>query len=396
MTQNFNQISKTATNLLNEIYEKHLLNQTTFDGVGGVPMNGGPGSTSKYRGNGCIGDNRLVGGASTSGKREADFNFNNLCNLESPRRGEANRNVHKVAAGMGANGNANLSSPAKLTVSKAAKSRLPAKKSIGHPGDGCGGSGGISGNSGISGISGSDCVSGKLFAKNPRKFPSASSGSGVSGNDENLFEASYAQPSGNEKSVFYESSDYGPHKHFYTKQPSALVDGGNGGGGGGGKLTTTIRGEPVGGNVFEKNRPVDFPVAVAPTGDAPVESNTNCEYANSKINIMLETAQAMAAAAYFARFVSFFIVLLRILNCLFWAKFMLLPFCGERVGTSAGQSSRDECAFRNVLVQFNFNIRLRNDSWLQSMDSKFLFSLQHSSICGEFLWENRPEANHCF
>lgn len=32
-TSNFNQISKTATNLLNDIYEKHLLNQTTFDNV---------------------------------------------------------------------------------------------------------------------------------------------------------------------------------------------------------------------------------------------------------------------------------------------------------------------------------------------------------------------------
>lgn len=31
--QNFNQISKTATNLLNDIYEKHLLNQTKFENV---------------------------------------------------------------------------------------------------------------------------------------------------------------------------------------------------------------------------------------------------------------------------------------------------------------------------------------------------------------------------
>ncbi|CAD7080007.1 unnamed protein product [Hermetia illucens] len=39
--QNFNQISKTATNLLNDIYEKHLLSQTTFQNVS-LPNNRPP------------------------------------------------------------------------------------------------------------------------------------------------------------------------------------------------------------------------------------------------------------------------------------------------------------------------------------------------------------------
>lgn len=350
MTQNFNEISKTATNLLNDIYERHLLSQTTFESASAsaspvvattVQSSGSATSTHQQQSSNAV---ALKCALATNENRpsESDFNFNNLCYQQTtaaPNQRPKNALTLKLIANKVSNKskmpkhvtNAKSNAPGEC---RRTTSNSVTEKDKENVNETC--ENGI--NNGVSSTPvtathhqvltrryGSDKV------QHPRKFSmtymmpnhsqdtnAASTSTAAIGHHE-----SAQKSSGNgmatiiENNTFYEASDYVGHRKQFTRNDIVGV-------GIKTKMTesktsaaTGKRGEPVGGN-FYVTATAASPLAVISTIDAkppPTEakpslnkgeksSSANAEFANnSKINIMLETAQAMAAAAYFARFV---------------------------------------------------------------------------------------------
>lgn len=278
---NFNQISKTATSLLNEIYEKHLLSQTTFENVNAASVN-------IYRG--------ITDGAVQ--QPDADHNFNNLChqvspaghqqyhNPRPPQSCNVDVNVHRNALNYTNNVGENVGScgagvgGGDLIVQRNVKTRMPKRTDENLPM--------------------------KVQQKNAkylcdskqsiagRKYP-------LDGNEPSLYEISYVQRSKTDVNLFYGGSDLGA---MQSKQFTSDING-----------KISVRTEPVGGNFYQENMYSGCnsignigSVGMSATSNGVVSGAVNNKYENrnSKINIMLETAQAMAAAAYFARFVEIY------------------------------------------------------------------------------------------
>lgn len=285
VSTNFNQISKTATSLLNEIYEKHLLNQTTFENVNPVSVN-------IYRGNSSGGGQQP----------DADNNFNNLChqvpqpiihqqyhNSRLQQNYNVESNVHRNALIYASNAGENIGngSGSDVMVQRNIKTRMPKRTNENFPMK-------VQKNAKYL------CDSKQSIASG-RKYPQ---------DEPSLYEISYVQRSKTDVNLFYGGSDLGG---MQSKQFTSDING-----------KISVRTEPVGGNFYQENVYSGCnsignigSVGMSGAGNGVVSGAVNNKYENrnSKINIMLETAQAMAAAAYFARFVeiyckfSFFFVL---------------------------------------------------------------------------------------
>lgn len=274
VSTNFNQISKTATSLLNEIYEKHLLNQTTFENVNAASVN-------IYRG-------IPSGGVQ---QPDADHNFNNLCHQVSPvihqqyhntrpqQSCNVELNVHRNALNYASNVGENFGNGASggdLMVQRNVKTRMPKRTNENLPMK-------VQKNAKYL------CDSKQSIAGG-RKYP-------TDGNEPSLYEISYVQRSKTDVNLFYGGSDLGA---VQSKQFTSDING-----------KISVRTEPVGGNFYQENVYGGCnsignigSVGMSGVGNGVVSGAVNNKYENrnSKINIMLETAQAMAAAAYFARF----------------------------------------------------------------------------------------------
>ncbi len=274
---NFNQISKTATSLLNEIYEKHLLSQTTFENVNAAPVN-------IYRG--------ITAGAVQ--QSDADHNFNNLCHQVSPsihqqyhhhprpqhqQSCNVELNVHRnglnYASNVGENVGSSGGGGGDLMVQRNVKTRMPKRTNENLPMK-------VQKNAKYLCDSKQSIASGK-------KYP-------LDGSEPSLYEISYVQRSKTDVNLFYGGSDLGA---VQSKQFTSDING-----------KISVRTEPVGGNFYQENVYSGCnsignigSVGMSGAGNGVVSGAVNNKYENrnSKINIMLETAQAMAAAAYFAR-----------------------------------------------------------------------------------------------
>lgn len=347
MTQNFNQISKTATNLLNDIYEKHLLSQTTFENVNA--MNGfcvkGMAGKNGGCGNGVSammaaratdrptpmkhGLGRVSGGATIvqhrSMRPEQDFNFNNLCHQESPSL--APTAVAATTVGQRATNHGQQIPPTATIVSANAAIVNQPKASFAHSKSPKAprivlrnvADGGGAATANVASCSGSHAttafpvaattisVSGaKHQAPTKAMVATDSKGNAITTvyaacADGNSFDVNYTHPAGRrETNVFYDSSDYGIRKQL-NKANGDSHSGYNG--------KISVRGEPVGGNFYDESHGVKGDVSLATAvivadGNRRTDTAATNKYecgSNNKINIMLETAQAMAAAAYFAR-----------------------------------------------------------------------------------------------
>lgn len=336
MPQNFNQISKTATNLLNDIYERHLLNQTTFDGA---TASSGTAAPSTCTSNGA--NWRTM-------RTESDFNFNNLC-YEEPHLPPSSTTMAQPTNFQAANMNATIkmqrpqtySGQQKLPANKITKnSRMP-RRSVDQSimVDDIGG--------GEDSTSASHERNGRVCDNNVRPFHQQTFSSKWNANDDKIhgrkiptsymsatgtaaaaenhgnvplyekIERTYApHPNIIKSHIFYDASDYGGgglgHRKPFGKY-GVDVDAN-------GIRNGALRYQPTGENVY--NNKASTPMALLSSsgmgatngnvGGCNAESGSiglktaakNFEYTNnSKINFMLETAQAMAAAAYFARFV---------------------------------------------------------------------------------------------
>lgn len=327
--QNFNRISKTATNLLNDIYERHLLNQTTFEHANTIKTMSSP-SPAKFHGNGSTSGNYGAMNQHSS-RPEADFNFNNLCYQDSAafhrptNNNEMNKNI--VQWQQQKQFFLDQQQQQKFIIDRNSKLARIVKRP--NPEDAKTRNEIISGNSVNKVVNnasesnicsvGSNSVQPQQYLKKSacdkmqtRKYLITSSYNQHqhnSSNEENVYEISCVQPSIIENNVFYDcTSDYGPHhKTFGNKIVSSQSGVGSSVGIGVTRDTNkivSVRGEPVGGNFYVEEKPANGLSAVLTKDDYESVATTNCEYTNSsKINIMLETAQAMAAAAYFARLV---------------------------------------------------------------------------------------------
>lgn len=335
MTQNFNQISKTATNLLNDIYERHLLNQTTFDGV---TATSGTAATTTIASNGA--NWRPM-------RTESDFNFNNLC-YEEPQLPPSTTTMPQPTNFTAANMNPSIqmqrpqqySGQQKLQANKITKNnRMPrrsADQSIMVDDVG----GGEDSSSASHERNGRVCDNnGRAFhqqtfsskwnanddkihgRKIPTSYVTAAGTAAAAGNHENVplyekIERTYApHPNIIKSHIFYDASDYGGglgHRKPFGKY-GVEVDAS-------GIRNGALRYQPTGENVY--NNKASTPMALLSSSGMGATNGVvgggsgdgggvglktaakNFEYTNnSKINFMLETAQAMAAAAYFARFV---------------------------------------------------------------------------------------------
>lgn len=327
MTQNFNQISKTATNLLNDIYEKHLLNQTTFENVntmngfcisgnGVIGSGGGGGSSSiggSYIGPGGVSDgdrvtpptkltanvNGTVAGANVirNARPEPDFNFNNLCHQELPANRPAHHHGHEtnkyqpqqqMRGGICATTNTTVAAAAIVVDQtkssplfgngKSLKSRI-LRRNIGDGVDG-----NTAANHTINATVAGHCGGAVTSPRMPAYAKAAAiseakcnSNSVTYASHGNLFDGNYApHMAGKETNVVgYDSSDYGVRVQSN-------------------KIVGDIRREPVGGNFYDEK-----------SIGGGAGNGDRRDGSNNKINLMLETAQAMAAAAYFARLVNY-------------------------------------------------------------------------------------------
>lgn len=268
---NFNQISKTATSLLNEIYEKHLLSQTTFENVN-------PATVNIYKG--------ITAGPLQ--QSDADHNFNNLCHQVSPpihqqyhgarpqqqscnvglnvhRNGLNYANVVGEYVGNGVGGDLMVQRNGRTRMPKRTNENLPTK---------------VQKNARYL------CDS-KQSIVNGRKYPS-------DGSEPSLYEISYVQRSKTDVNLFYGGSDLGA---MQSKQFTSDING-----------KISIRSDPVGGNFYQENAYSIGGVgmsSVVGAGNGVLAGAVNNKYENrnGKINITLETAEAIA---YFARFVEIY------------------------------------------------------------------------------------------
>lgn len=282
--------------MLNDIYEKHLLNQTRFENANAINKQtaGGGGGF----------------GAGHVGAADADFNLNGLTHQQhlqlqhqhhqmrqqSVVTGEQNKipNVSYAPRLMGANG-ATLMAGTELMIKNNQRQRVPRKisesvalkiqKSLCEKQSAA-----------ASAMMGGVVGGGGMLAA--RKQPPG-------GNEVNLFEPSYVHRTKTDVNLVY-----GGYEHSAAVQSKQYIQGSSGTTGScdaNGKIS--VRAEPVGGNNFYQDNLCEYSSkAAVPTNGGGAITTNNYEHRNSKINIMLETAQAMAAAAYFARFVEIYLL----------------------------------------------------------------------------------------
>lgn len=162
-----------------------------------------------------------------------------------------------------------------------------------------------------------DKMQGRKVAASYMSAAAATATTAAAGNQENVplyekIERTYSpHPSVIKSNIFYDASDYGGgvgHRKPFGKYGVGRMEAGA-------IKSGALRYEPTGENVYNKaSTPMAMPSSAMGAGHSigggvsdAVGLKTaakNFEYTNnSKINFMLETAQAMAAAAYFARFV---------------------------------------------------------------------------------------------
>lgn len=354
---NFNNISKTATNLLHDIYEKHLLAQTRFNVTTGAisEQPAAPATVST-----AISPNAAV---------KTNFNFNSLCKQQQLQLMSRQQKWVVANSGGGAAGR---------VVGGTSAANAPPEAG----GGGGGAGGGVDEGGGVEMM-----IKNNLRQRVPRKIsesvslklqrslnekqmalaassalrrrpigtsataaatPAVSCGGGGGGSGA-LQEAIYVQHAKTNGNSVY--CDLQPSKQYAGE--AVLVEGGTqlahvGGAhhqhGQDGDINGKISGrtEAVGGNIYvaasssssavDDSRSISgglsalhVPAALmssalgaaVPTPTTATTSNRSNAVAaathsafvhrNSKINIVLETAQAMAAAAYFARFVQIYI-----------------------------------------------------------------------------------------
>lgn len=376
MTHNFNQISKTATNLLHDIYEKHLLNQTKFDCTNDDV------STAKY----IAARKNSTSGAIAIERSETDFKFNNhnlyrnemQTALLTPAKGN---HLNVTFQHQSTDQSMTTMHFEKITANKNARVRFVNRNAAiisnevivnGKGKIGCD-------SDSVTDVQikklheNSNKTIGDNFCLPPsiqqqqqqqlllmqqqkqyelsKKYAPSRNSSYADGGEMSFM---HVQPNIVEKNHFYESPIYNGYGnkqhinskislddcHFYrsnyanaSKSFTKIV---------GDSVAASYleRGQPVGGNFCEDTSTkqktpttlltttpaaagaaIPSPLAVISAVNAKACSNTfttnaittsggvstlatNCEYtSNSKINIMFETAQAMAAAGYFARLV---------------------------------------------------------------------------------------------
>lgn len=298
LTQNFNQISKTATTLWNGIYERHLLNQTKFecnpDEI--LANNKRIQQIPNIRHNNASGVNNTI-----IPRSDANFNFNNHLHqnemLQTPAAKVKNREQ-------------NLTEIGNATMTKIIRNRLLNQ---------------VKNSSGIE-----DAII-RNFHENPNDEQHY-----LISHDKNPNKFLNFNATKNELQI--------PSEMHFMCKPSNIIEMNGHNKQFNRKMRTTSchmyktngivsqannfsgignvhleRGQPVGGNHCEDSATTNtlsvisavnakigcntFTNAITTSGGEST-SATNSEYtAQSKINLMLETAQAMAAAAYFARLV---------------------------------------------------------------------------------------------
>lgn len=234
---NFNQISKTATNLLNDIYEKHLLSQTRFE------------------------------------------------NRPSLFAGD----IDKLPQHAGILRPGQITGGTELMIKNNLRQRVPRKVS----------------ESVAMKIQKSLCE----IQQNGMPAAAAAARKQPTGGNEVVVEAGVAPRSKFGNFVYGEHHQQQQHSAMMIMpMPQSKQYQVGGGADVNGKIS--VRAEPVGGNNFYHQDNLcdysggggcDVGVGDNTDADGPAGAGNKYEHRNSKINIMLETAQAMAAAAYFAR-----------------------------------------------------------------------------------------------
>lgn len=385
MTQNFNQISKTATNLLNDIYEKHLLSQTTFENVNtlngicamnvagnnGISNGGGSGNafssivtarTTVAGGTPIKHGGRKMNGGATMVQQsqqqqrivqcppEQDLNFNNLCHQESASAAATAAASTKMLVNQRAIGHnhENLSTTSMDAVTNKATaynspqraanacaivdlakapllgghSKSPKARSVRRNAADGGDVASVNVAADYAAVTAAVVPHSMPPAKHhqtPTKTMPATDAKSNSNahpmyavcTDGNSYDANFVHPVAvgrRETNVFHDSSDYDARKQLNKTHGGGshhAIHGYNG--------KISVRGEPVGGNFYDASYSVKGGAAMtaaAVVADCDRRTDTLAATAakyergsNNKINIMLETAQAMAAAAYFARLV---------------------------------------------------------------------------------------------
>lgn len=225
--QNFNQISKTATNLLNDIYEKHLLSQTKFE----------------------YGNN---GGGESNHPIKTDFNLNNAFQQLIKQKDSTYVITESLK-------NHNQLYETVDTVNLTDYNKHPNYSTRGM-------SGGVGCMTNNSVISNSKPIRMKRTIEGGNSQPQPQSSSSLSSA---FVGQKYFRSTTNEcsdKSSFEISSSAQRSIHENKNK----------------------RATPIGGNHTKEFTECE-------------NGSVRFEYRNSKINLMLETAQAIAAAAYFAR-----------------------------------------------------------------------------------------------
>lgn len=244
--QNFNQISKTATNLLNDIYEKHLLNQTKFENVNIMNLYGMT-TAASVENNFTRGVRRSGNGGNSSMKNSnVETQHHQLINQKNILS-ESVKNQQQFYQSVDANHLSDYNKP-NLNFRQGAVKISHKSRRIDGAGD--------------------TINQQEKFIRNFNENETIEVMKQIK--EHNLMQRT------NEISYFqqnYNKTENG--SGLYTVKEDSTQ-----------QNMPKRRATPIGGDLCE-------------------QESVKFEYRNSKINLMLETAQAMAAAAYFARLVIF-------------------------------------------------------------------------------------------
>lgn len=246
--QNFNQISKTATNLLNDIYEKHLLNQTKFENVNIMNLYGM--TTAASVENNFTRGIRRNGNGNVGGQNSCMKNLNVEIQHQQLIKqktilSETMKNQQQFYQSVDTTNLSDYNKPNLNFRQGAMKISHKSRR-----------------------IDGSDeqINQQEKFIRNFNENETIEVMKQIKEN--NLMQRT------NELSYFHQNSSSSSAGLYTVKEDCPQQN------------IPKRRATPIGGDLFE-------------------QESVKFEYRNSKINLMLETAQAMAAAAYFARLVIF-------------------------------------------------------------------------------------------
>lgn len=244
--QNFNQISKTATNLLNDIYEKHLLNQTKFENVNIMNLYGMT-TAASVENNFTRGIRRNGNGSGNSCMKNVEMNLNPTQHQQLIKQktilAESVKNQQQFYQSVDTTNLSDLNKPNLNFRQGAVKISHKSRK-----------------------IDGADEIINQQekFIRNFNENETIEVMKQIK--EHNLMQRT------NEISYFHNQENF---SGLYTVKEDCPQ-----------QNIPKRRATPIGGDLCE-------------------QESVKFEYRNSKINLMLETAQAMAAAAYFARLVIF-------------------------------------------------------------------------------------------